>query len=357
LKYDVELIYPSFSPNDACHISSLEKYCRSVQTIEIKPVLAKIRCLSSLFTKEPLTKQYFYSKEISDVIRKTEFDMVLVDCSSMASYVTDVKKPKIIDYIDVDYDKWRMYSERSHIPKSLIYYREYIKLKEFEEKINFQFDHSIVVSENEKNLLPKKSHITVVPNGIDLQKFSPVEEYTKNSLVFSGAMNYFANVDGVLYFYEQILPLIKNKARDVQFTIAGMNPVRKIRKLASKDIIVTGYVPDIRSYVAHAAVCVVPLRIAKGVQNKVLEAMAMEVPVVATTAANRGIGARDKKEILLADSPAEFAQATLALLMNVGLRKEIATNAKQFVLKNFSWEAHLRKLDDVIVRVMASSTR
>jgi glycosyltransferase involved in cell wall biosynthesis len=136
-----------------------------------------------------------------------------------------------------------------------------------------------------------------------------------------------------------------------------MHPVKKIRKLASKNVIVTGYVPDIRSYVAHASVCVVPLRIAKGMQNKVLEAMAMEVPVVATTAANRGIGARDKKEILLADSPVEFAQATLALLMNGGLRKEIAANAKQFVLKNFNWEARLKKLDDVIARVMASAAR
>jgi sugar transferase (PEP-CTERM/EpsH1 system associated) len=328
-----------------------------VQTIKIRPILAKIRCLSGFFTDDPLTKQYFYSKEISDIIRNTEFDLALIDCSSMASYVADVKKPRIIDYIDVDYDKWRMYSEIAHIPKSLIYHREYIKLKEFEESINLQFDHSIVVSENEKNLLPKKSNVTVMPNGIDFQKFPPAEEYVKNSIVFCGAMNYFANVDGVLYFHEQILPLIRNKVPDVQFTIAGMCPVKKIRKLASKDVIVTGYVPDIRSYVAHAAVCVVPLRIAKGIQNKVLEAMAMEVPMVATTAANRGIGARDKKEILLADSPADFARATLALLMNVGLRKEIATNAKQFVLKNFSWETHLRKLDDVIARVMASSPR
>jgi sugar transferase (PEP-CTERM/EpsH1 system associated) len=318
---------------------------------------AKVQCLHGIFTKSPLTLQYFYSKKLSDIIRKTEFDIVLVDCSSMAQYVIDINKQKIIDYIDVDYDKWLMYAERSRFPKSMIYHREYMKLRNFEKRINFQFDHSIVISENEKNLLPNKSHTTVVPNGINFQDFSPAEEYVKNSLVFFGAMNYFANVDGVLYFHEQILPLIKNTVRDVQFTIAGMHPVKKIRKLARKDVVVTGYVPDIRSYVAHAAVCVVPLRIAKGMQNKVLEAMAMEVPVVATTAANRGIGARDKKEILLADSPAEFAQATLALLMNEGLHKEIAANAKQFVLKNFSWETHLKKLDDVIARVMASSTR
>jgi sugar transferase (PEP-CTERM/EpsH1 system associated) len=275
----------------------------------------------------------------------------------MAQYVLKINKPKIIDYIDVDYDKWRIYSERSHFPKSMIYRGEYVKLKKFEERINLQFDYSIVISESEKKLLPKPSHVAVMQNGIDFHQFPPVEDYVKNSLVFFGAMNYFPNVDGVLYFHEQILPLIKNKVQDVQFTIAGMHPVKKIRKLASKNVIVTGYVPDIRSYVAHASVCVVPLRIAKGMQNKVLEAMAMEVPVVATTAANRGIGARDKKEILLADSPVEFAQATLALLMNGGLRKEIAANAKQFVLKNFNWEARLKKLDDVIARVMASAAR
>jgi polysaccharide biosynthesis protein PslH len=356
-RYDVKLIYPSFSLTDMHSVTQLEKYCSSVQTVKMNKFLSNMRSFRSLFIDDTLTLQYFHSNKINDLVKNTKFDIVLVDCSSMAPYVIDLDEPKIIDYVDVDYDKWHKYAEKSYFPVSMIYNREYKKLRNFEEQINYKFNHCIVISENEKNLLPDKSNITVIQNGVNLQKFYSTGEHTKNSLVFCGAMNYFANIDGVLYFHEQIFPLIKNKMRDIEFTIAGMHPVRKIRRLASKDVLITGYVPDIRRYVADASVCVVPLRIAKGMQNKVLEAMAMEVPVVATTAANRGIGARDKKEILLADSPAEFAKATLALLTDGGLRKEIAANAKQFVLNNYSWETNLMKLDAVIARVKASSTK
>jgi sugar transferase (PEP-CTERM/EpsH1 system associated) len=286
-----------------------------------------------------------------------KFDIALVDCSSMASYMIDSHKPKIIDFVDVDYDKWRMYAEKAFFPKSIIYSMEYNKLKDFEIEINRIFDHSIVISEDERKLLPDTLKVSVVSNGIDVQDVRSEGEYVKNSLIFIGAMNYFANVDGVLYFHEKVLPLIKSQVDDIQFIIAGMHPVKKIRKLESQDVVVTGYVPDIRSYIARAAVCVVPLRIAKGIQNKVLEAMAMGVPVVATPAANRGIGAQDKKEIMLADNPSDFAKATVALLQEAGLRQEITTNARQFVLKHFDWETNLKKLDDIIAHLSPAAAR
>ena len=135
---------------------------------------------------------------------------------------------------------------------------------------------------------------------------------------------------------------------DVHFIIAGMHPVRKIQNMANKDVTVTGYVPDIRDYIAQACVCIVPLRIAKGIQNKILEAMAMEVPVVATSIANQGIHAKNHKEIMIADSPQEFAQATVTLLRNEKLRKEITINAKRFIQRHFNWKAHLRKLDALL---------
>jgi polysaccharide biosynthesis protein PslH len=351
-RYDVKLVYPSFSPDDVQNSKKLEKYCTSVHTVRLNPLLAKLRCSLGLFTPTPLTVWYFYSKKLLSMVKKIEFDIALVDCSSMAIYVLNSDRLKIIDFVDVDYDKWRVYSERSSFPSSLIYSTEYKKLRKFENKINHIFDHCFVVSESEKNLLLNKKNVSVVRNGIDFDFFSCEKTHKNDTLIFSGAMNYFANIDGVMYFHHDILPLIKKQVDNVQFIIAGMNPTKQIRRLASDEILVTGYVPDIRKYLAQAAVCVVPLRIAKGIQNKVLEAMAMEVPVVATTAANGGIGARDGKDILLADSPAAFAQATVALLRNPALRQEITANAKQFVLRHFRWETNLATLDDVITRLL-----
>jgi polysaccharide biosynthesis protein PslH len=355
-RYDIKLVYPSFSSDDVQNARELEKYCTSVHTIQLNPLIAKLRCSLGLITQTPLTIWYFYSRKLQSIVNNIGFDMVLVDCSSMAPYALDTHKPKIIDFVDVDYDKWRIYSEISEFPLSLLYYIEYIKLKAFEYKINNIFDHCIVISENEKNLLPNTQNISIVRNGIDFNVFSPEKNPEKNSLIFSGAMNYFANIDGIMYFHKEILPIIKKQVDNIQFVIAGMNPTKQIRRLASDEVFVTGYVPDMRRYIAQAAVCVVPLRIAKGIQNKVLEAMAMEVPVVATRAANRGIGAQDGKEIMLADSPAAFARATVALLHNQDLRQEITANAKEFVRRHFCWETNLATLGDIITRLLVSPT-
>ena len=347
-RHEVRLVYPSFSAADLQHRDELQKYCVSVDTAYINRATAKMHCMIGLFTGRPLTTCYFSSKEIADIVRNLSFDIVLVDCSSMAQYVIGLDKPKIIDFVDVDYEKWLIYSKKEHFPKNWIYKIEYNRLKIFENYINKSFNCSIVISEREKRLLAAEEKVMTIANGVDFEKFSPMENGIENTIIFSGAMDYYANVDGVLFFHEEVLPLIKNAVPEAKFIIAGMNPVKKVRQLASRDVIVTGFVPDMRSYVAQSTVFVAPLRIAKGLQNKVIEAMAMEVPVVATEAANRGIGARHGTEIFVADAPSAFANATIALLRNAALRQGVAAQAKQFVLQHFHWETNLRKLDEII---------
>jgi glycosyltransferase involved in cell wall biosynthesis len=164
-------------------------------------------------------------------------------------------------------------------------------------------------------------------------------------------MNYFPNVDAVTYFHKEIFPLIHGEIPSAKFVIAGMAPTPHVRALGDDSTLVTGFVPDIRPYLAKASVCVAPLRLAKGVQNKILEAMAMGVPVVATSAANRGIDAGDQQEIIIADDPKAFAAATVRLLRENNLRESIAANAKRFVAQKFCWEKNLRELDKVIDQV------
>jgi len=350
-QYEVHLVYPIFSHEDVGQADNFKEYAKSITTSHINTYLAKIKCIYGFFSRSPFTLHYFYSRNLKEIIKNQEFDIVIADCSSMAQYVIDVEKPKIVDFVDIDSDKWQLYARNSRLSMSIIYNIEYRRLKIFEKTINAQFDFCLVVSEDEKKLLQYGENVVVVPNGIDLEFFTPRGKQNSNTLIFTGAMNYFPNIDGVSYFHRDIWPLVKAHIPNVKFVVAGMYPPPKLRALASDDTTITGYVPDVRDYLAQATVCVVPLRMAKGIQNKILEAMAMGIPVVATTAANTGINARDKHQILVADSPDDFAKAVVTLLKDTQLRQTIADNARQFVQENFSWDKNLSKLDELIAQL------
>jgi len=183
-----------------------------------------------------------------------------------------------------------------------------------------------------------------------LRSFSEGGSHMGSNLVFIGAMDYFANVDAVLYFYRAIFPIIREKIPDVKFYIVGSRPVKSIQKLKrDKNIIVTGFVEDTRPYLESSKVCVAPLRIARGMQNKILEAMASGVPVVTTTRGNEGINARDGENIYVKDEPREFAWSVIDLLKNVELRNAMSQSAQKFVEEKYSWETNMAKLDRILL--------
>jgi len=348
-------MYPSFSEQDVAHSSSLAGYCSAIHTVRLSPVFAKIKYCLGLLNGRSLTNAHFYSKGLQQLVDQQAYDVAIVDCSSMAQYVLHAGKPKIVDFVDVDSDKWKLYANMTSFPKSWIYNREYQKLQAFEAKLVKEFDASVVISENEKQLLPQTDHLFVVRNGIDLNYFSPREKYDPDTMIFTGAMDYFPNIDAVLYFHEQIFPLIKKERPGAKFIIGGMNPSPRIHALRSDDTFVTGFVPDMREYLGLAAVCVVPLRIAKGVQNKVLEAMAMGVPVVSTTSANEGIHATDQRDLLVADNPKAFAENVIHLLGNAERANHLAQQARAFVESHFGWEQNLKQVDLAIQRALGKN--
>lgn len=349
-RYDVKIIYPCFSRYDYKKKENLLKYCSYVECIKGSKIRSVLNCLLGLFYDKPLTHSYFKSRKIEESIKKIDFDVALVDCSSMAQFFVDKDIPKIIDFIDIDSEKWKSYAERSRSIKYYIYRREYYKLKKFEEEIVKKFDSCIVVSEGEKSLI-KKDNVSVIKNGIDFDYFNNKKYphiYDNEYIIFSGAMNYFPNIDGVIYFCKTIFPIIKNEIKNIKFVIAGMEPHRKVKRLESEDIIVTGFVRDIRAFISNASVCVVPLRIARGIQNKILEAMAMGVPVVSTSMANNGINAINGKEIFTTDDPEEFARLIIELINNKTLREQIVENAHLFVKQHFDWDHNLTDLNRMI---------
>jgi len=353
-RHSVTLIYPSFSERDETNASALETYCAAIHTVRLSPLVAKLQCCFSLVRNQPLTNAHFYSKTLQRLVDEQMYDLVFVDCSSMAQYVLHVEKPKIIDFVDVDSDKWKRYARMNAFPKSWIFQREHHKLQSFETRLINEFDASMVISESEKQLLPKSDRLFVVRNGIDLDYFSPREKWDPDTLIFTGAMDYFPNIDAVMFFHEQIFPLIKKHRPAVKFVIGGMNPVPRINALRSDDVFVTGFVPDMREYLGRAAVCVVPLRIAKGVQNKVLEAMAMGVPVISTTSANEGIHAMNRRDLIVADDPQEFAEQVIHILENQDQATTLARNARRFVEEKFWWKDNLKQIDLAIHSAMGT---
>lgn len=255
---------------------------------------------------------------------------------------------------------------------SWVYALEGRRLADYERKVAENFDHSILVTEAEEKIFctrnPHIKNVSVIPNGVDLDYFSPSfsrEQATRNQrpassnqqpvIVFTGAMDYFANIDGVVWFTKKILPLIKKEIPAVQFYIVGSNPTKEVLSLSSDNgVTITGYVPDTREYLNKATVVVVPLRIARGIQNKILEAMALGLPVVATPQAFEGIDAEPKRDLILEEDPERFGQSVVQLVRNIDLRKCLGDNARKAVEDNYSWAKNLGKLDGVMSPPVAS---
>ena len=241
---------------------------------------------------------------------------------------------------------------------SFVYQTESRRLSEYECHVNQYFDHSVFVSQNEADLFlrlyPQGRNVSIIPNGVDCEYFSPAnpQPATRNSqpiLLFTGAMDYYPNVDGVNWFCNEILPLVLNKFSKTQFYVVGGNPHPKIKALTRNDSIkVTGFVEDVRPYYQSADICVVPLSLARGVQNKVLEAMAMKKPVVATTKALEGIKALPREHVLIADTAQEFFTTICELLENKALSRRLGVRAREFVLKNHNWSTHMQGLESLL---------
>ncbi len=266
----------------------------------------------------------------------------------------------IVDLVDVDSEKWKAYAVQKRPPASWLYGLEGKRLAAYEDAVVARFDASLLVTEAECAILRKRSpqanRVHALGNGVDLDYFRPRENAsaqprTKDTyLVFCGLMDYYPNVDAVAWFAREVLPLIRQQEPEVQFRIVGAKPSPVVASLDElPNVEVVGRVEDVRPYVQQAAVSVAPLRVARGVQNKVLEAMAMGKPVVATSQACEGIPAEPGQEILVADEAQDFAKAVLHLLHDEPLRREIGTHARAYVERNHSWEKNLDALHAMLL--------
>jgi sugar transferase (PEP-CTERM/EpsH1 system associated) len=353
-------------PSDEQHVSSLRQYCKEVYAIYFNK---RLRLVKSVVQDKPFSVCNFYHASLQEFVDRTlttkKIDAVICFSSSMAEYVFNAQQYKknhlngarlIMDYIDLDSDKWSQYATYSKFPLKQIYQLEQKRLFEYEVKINQAFDESIFVAQQEvatfKQYYPRANGVLTIPNGLDIGYFTPKLERRSNPrpiLVFTGVMDYFANEDGVIWFCRNILEKIRKQFPGVQFYIVGMRPTKAVRNLANiAGVTVTGYSNDIREYYWKADICVVPLRIARGLQNKVLEAMATGNAVVATSNASKGIVCENNQNIVIADDAESFAERVIELLKDRERREEIARNAIANIHHNYCWEENLKEFDRLL---------
>jgi sugar transferase (PEP-CTERM/EpsH1 system associated) len=287
-------------------------------------------------------------------LRTSKFDAIFVYSSSMAPYVSSENGfPKFLDFVDSDGSKWLQYAWAKSIPASWLYAYEGRKLMRFEKEMARLFDASIFVSSREATHLMDEEYrgkIHFIQNGIDLDYFTGIRtREPSNTVIFTGAMDYFPNVDAVSFFTREVFPLVKRRIPDARFVIVGSNPSGAVNALGGiPGVTVTGAVPDIRPYLVDARVAVVPLRISQGIQNKILEALAVGLPVVTTPNAAGGLQGVHELPVTVLEEPGPFADEVAKFLLDYTSTPQRIARTREVLAKHYDWSANLAKLDTLL---------
>lgn len=349
-------------PDDRQHVEKLAQWCEDVHVVDLNPRTARLASLRGLLTGEALSLPYYRDAGLAAWVRDTVATHRIRDAVAfsgpMAQYLnTPGLSRRIVDFCDVDSAKWTQYAADRRWPMSWLYRREGARLLAFERRAAAATEASLFVTEAEADIFRRAApevaaKVRAMQNGVDADFFSPEHRFDSPYpeggpvLVFTGAMDYWPNVDAVTWFAADILPAIRARVPYVRFWIVGMNPAPAVQALAaSEGVSVTGTVPDVRPYLAYADVVVAPLRIARGIQNKVLEAMAMARPVVLSAAPAVGLAAEEGRDCEIAGDAQGFADKVVELLEQPARRSAMGEAGRDAVLRGYSWTAHLAQLE------------
>ena len=354
-------------PADALHLPMLADVCTEAVAFRIDKRLQKLKALARLRPGRPLMLDYYRHPGLRHWVRQTAArtrpDVLYIYSAAMAPYADGLSAPaRVLDMQDIDSEKWATYAKTARWPMRAVWTREGRTLLAYERQAAMASDVTFFVSEPETRRFAEvapetKDRITWVENGVDLAGFSPVHVFASPyadpgpHLVFTGNMDYWPNADAVIWFATEVLPLLRRRSPAPAFVIVGANPGPEVRRLAGlPGVTVTGRVADVRPYLAHADVSVSPLRIARGIQNKVLEAMAMGRPVVASPGAFEGVRAVAGRDLLVADGAGPMAEAIGAVLD--GAHPGLGAAGRAAMEAGYAWPATLARLDAALGRLI-----
>lgn len=348
---------------DLQHRAHLEAVCESVTLIPLDRRLAALRSIAGFVAGEPLTFPYYRDRRISNAVtraRAVGLAAEIAFSSSMAPYIAGAASaPRIVDLCDADSAKWTEYARRRSWPMRNVYAREGRLLAAAETNIINWADATFAISEEEADILGSRDGAAKAVrwfcNGVDAEYFTPAGDCGQAfTVAFVGAMNYWANVDAALWFLRDIWPAVRTALPDATLAIVGADPARAIRAFDGEaGVVVTGRVDDVRPYLRGAAVVIAPMRIARGVQNKVLEAMAMAKAVVATPAGLEGIDAQIGAEAVAAASVDAFAREVIRLVEEPEAARRIGNAARARILADYQWPTQLSRLDATLGQLIS----
>jgi sugar transferase (PEP-CTERM/EpsH1 system associated) len=342
---------------EAEEAADLKKHCEAALIEVIPDHVAWPRMVAWLPTPSPSSFAYFHSPRLAQRVNAAladgSFDMVFAHCSSAAPYVAGAQVGlKVIDYGDMDSQKWREYVAYKPFPLSLGFRLEAAKLERAERRLARQFDLCTCTTRAELQSLRDLGVTTPsdwFPNGVDGTFFAPEKDYDPDLIAFIGRMDYYPNQQAVTMFCRDVLPKLQARRPAVRFQIVGAEPPQFIRDLGKlPGVSVTGSVPDVRGYITRAALTVAPLAIARGTQNKILESMAMGVPVVCSVEASGGVDAVPGEHLLVAGNPDEYVAAVSRVLESREERARLAEAGRARVLSHHVWRNSLLRLDGII---------
>ncbi|MGB0721519.1 MAG: TIGR03087 family PEP-CTERM/XrtA system glycosyltransferase [Gammaproteobacteria bacterium] len=337
---------------------ALEDFCSGVISEPVSEWVQKLRMVSRLPTPIPSSMGYFdspaLSQRVRQFVRDGHADFAMVHCSSVAHFLGDDRSiPRLLDFVDIDSQKWLDYAGFHAWPKSMGYWLEGTKLRRAEARLARTFDMNTVITPGELDLLDRfapDAGTGWFPNGVDLDAFKPTgTEPDPDTLSFTGRMDYYPNADGMVAFCRDVLPLIQEQRPRTQLLIIGAEPTAEVRRLGElPGVTVTGTVDEVQPWVARSCISVAPLSIARGTQNKVLEAMAMGLPVVASPLAGRGVDAVPGEHLLVADSPHQWSDAILDLLNDPSRRAALARSGRERIRAHHSWDAAMGRFETLM---------
>jgi len=331
-------------------INHLESFVSKVYVFRLSKIKIIARLLLGVFSSKPFQVLYFtdnqIKKEINLLIEKEKPDFILNQLIRTAEYSKDLGFDKVLDYMDSFSQGMKKRQGNSSFPFSYIYNLEYKRLVKYETDIFKYFDRHMIISEQDKNAFDStiRQEIKVVPNGVDMSFFYPKDYKKKYIISFIGNMGYRPNIIASEFLIKEIYLKLKKDYNDLRILLAGARPHSRVKALANKEVFVSGWLEDIREAYGESKIFVAPLFTGIGQQNKILEAMSMEIPVITTTGVNNAIGAKDGEEILIADDAEEFVKQINRLINDAVFASKLGSNGRKFVKDNYSWDYQGQKV-------------
>ena len=345
--------------------AALEPYCKDIRIVHLNRVICWVNIIRNWFSSKSLQMGYWntaHSKHVCrNFAREVKPDIVYNQMVRTMPLVARLPYPKVMDYQDALSMNTERRMEHSHGLWHYILHFEFKMLRSSEYKAFSIFDALTIISDVDSEAIPHKKNgeIRIIPNGVDFDYFSASHDTQPitHSIAFCGNMSYSPNVDAARYLINEVMPIVWKERPNATVLLAGADPKQAVRALASDNVTVSGHLADIREAYASAQIFVAPMRLGSGLQNKLLEAMSMQVPCVTTSLANAALGATPHEQLLLGDTPAQLAECIIQMLRSEELRNRIAAKGYQYVHEHFSWPAAVQPLENIFNAILAQQKR